>query len=102
MPVKSTLTAASLGLLAILTIGPLLLEPRTVGFLPPYPSAVVTSLAVAGVLLLMTLTLFVRARLDRGNEPHAFRNIGLFAALAAVLTLLHWIEVDQHPLPMQW
>jgi hypothetical protein len=61
-----------------------------------------TGLGVAGVLLLMALALCVRARLDRPSEVHASRNILLFAALAAVLTLLHWIEVDAHPLPMQW
>lgn len=102
MHMKPTLASVSLGLLAILTIGPLLLEPRTVGFLPPFSSALMTSVGVAGVLLLMTLALCVRARLDREGEPHASRNIVLFAALAAVLTLLHWIEVDQNPVPMQW
>lgn len=100
--VKSTVTAVSLGLLAILTIGPLLLEPRTVDFLPPYSSRLMTGLGVAGVLLLMTLALGVRARLDRPGEPNASRNIVFFAVLAAVLMLLHWIEVDQHPVPMQW
>jgi hypothetical protein len=101
-PVKLTLTAASLGLLAILTIGPLLLEPRPVDFLPPYSSAVMTGLGMACVLMLMAQALTIRARLDGLSEPHPYRNIALFAALAAVLTLLHWIEVDQHLVPMQW
>ena len=101
-PAKRIFAAASLGLLAVLTLGPLLLEPRPVQFLPPYSSPIKTCLGMAGVLLLMALTLTLRARLDRGSEPHAARNIVLFAALAAVLTLLHWLEVDRYPVPMQW
>ena len=50
----------------------------------------------------MLLALFARARLDRPSEPRAVRNIVLFASLAALMTLLHWIEVDRHPRPWDW
>jgi hypothetical protein len=101
-PSDSTVTGVSLGLLAALTLGPLLLEPRPVDFLPPYSSAIETAVGAAFVLLLMGLALAVRSRLDRPSEPRAARNIALFAGLAALLTLLHWVEVDHQPKLERW
>jgi hypothetical protein len=95
-------TAVSLGLLALLAVGPLLLEPRPVDFLTPYSSTTATVFRIAFVLLLMGVALAVRARLDRPREPRATRNIVLFAVLAGLMTLLHWIEVDIQKHPRQW
>ncbi|HEY7154835.1 MAG TPA: hypothetical protein VH575_12810 [Gemmataceae bacterium] len=99
---RNVVTAASLGLLAALTVGPLLLEPRPVSILEPYSSAMATICAIASVLLLMALALVVRARLDRPSEPQAAIRIALFAVLAGLLTLMHWIEVDSRSEPRAW
>src|SRR5262249_31232257 len=50
----------------------------------------------------MGLALLTRARLDRPSEPHATRNIALFAVLAGLMTLVHWIAVDSRPEPREW
>jgi hypothetical protein len=101
-PIDSTTTWVSLTLLSALTIGPLLLEPRPVDFLPPYSSPTATAVGMAAVLLLMGMALAGRAHLDRLSEPRPVGNIMLFAVLAALMTLLHWVEVDRHPVPAQW
>jgi hypothetical protein len=101
-PPHRALTAASFALLAALTLGPLLLEPRPVAILPPYASVIATVLGMALVLLLMGLALIVRIRLDRPGEPHATRNVLLFAVLAGLMTLAHWVEVDSRPYPHEW
>jgi hypothetical protein len=101
-PPSPFVTGASLGLLALLTLAPLLLEPREVQFLSPYSSPAATLLGVAIVLSLMGLALFIRARMDSVNEPRAVRDTLLFAVLAAVMTLLHWVEVDRNSSAMQW
>lgn len=91
-------TGASLSLLAALTLGPLLLEPRPVDFLegPSSPTG------IALVLGLMALALRTRAWLDRATEPRAGRVVARLAALAALLTLLH--AALEMPLAnvMQW
>jgi hypothetical protein len=101
-PIDATITRVSLGLLAALTIGPLLLEPRPVVFLKPYSAPMATGMGVAVVLLLMGMALAVRARLDRLSEPRAVGNIVLFAVLAVLMTMLHWVEVDRLPEPREW
>jgi hypothetical protein len=57
---------------------------------------------MALVLLLMGMVLGVRARLDQPSEPHATRNTALFAVLAGLMTLVHWIVVDSRPEPSEW
>src|SRR5579883_556763 len=99
---RTLVTAASLGLLAFLSLGPLLAEPRRDAFLEPYSSTVATTVAAAVVLLLMMLALAVRVHLDRPSEPCAARNMMRFAVLAALMTFLHWIEVDRFDVPRQW
>jgi hypothetical protein len=101
-PAPAAITGASLGLLAVLTVGPLLLEPRPADFLPPYSSTAATGFGVTVVLLLMGLALVVRVRLDRLSEPRAAGNVVLFAVLAGLMTLIHWIEVDRLPDPAAW
>jgi hypothetical protein len=106
-PSRTVVTATSLGLLAALTVGPLLLESwllqfRRASILPPYSSALATVGSVALVLLLMALALAVRARLDRTSEPHAATNIVLFAVLAALMAFLHWLEVDSREPGTSW
>jgi len=98
----SLLTTTSLGLLALLSIGPLLWEPRPVAFLEPYTSAGTSVSTLALVLFLMGIMLLARAKLDESGEPHATAKIVLFAALAALMTFLHWIEVDQHDEAHEW
>ena len=101
-PPRSVITRASLGLLAVVTIGPLLLEPDPVDFLPAYASSLATGLGIAGVLLLMAVALTVRGELDQASERCAAANSVLFAALAALLTFVHWIAVDRQPVLKQW
>lgn len=99
---RALVTTASLGLLALLSLGPLLAEPRRDAFLEPYSLTAATVLAAAIVLLLMGLTLVIRVRLDRPSEPRAARNMALFAVLAAWMTFMHWIEVDRIAVSRQW
>ncbi len=97
----SAVTAAGLLLLGLLTVGPLLLEPRPAAFLGPYPSQTTTLLAEAFVLGLMGLALVVRAGLDR-DEPHPFALAFLFAVLAGLLAMVHWLVVDSDPDRLRW
>jgi hypothetical protein len=99
---RSLVTGVSLGLLALLCIVPLLLEPRREALLEPYASPTVTVLAAALVLLLMGLALRIRVRLDRADEPRAAINMALFVLLAAAMTGMHWIEVDRSPVVRAW
>ncbi len=92
---KTVVTVASLTLLALLCIVPLLLEPHRNALLTPYPSTAATILTSAIVLFLMIVALTVRVHLDRPMEPRAAMLMVLFAALAAWMTLMHWIEVDR-------
>jgi hypothetical protein len=93
--------------LVLLTIGPLLLESwllqfRPARILPPYASPVATAWGVTLVLLAMVLALAIRAWLDRAWEPHATRHVVLFAIFAAILTFLHWLEVDRQSQNLEW
>jgi hypothetical protein len=54
------------------------------------------------ILLVMGLALGVRVRLDRSHEPRAPGNMLLFAALAAAMTAIHWLEVDRKDEVRQW
>ncbi len=99
---RALVTTASLGTLALLTLGPLLIEPTRDTFLEPYSSTAATIFSATVVLLLMSLTLVLRVRLDRASEPRPAWNMALFAVLAAWMTLMHGIEVDRYPVPRQW
>ncbi len=95
------MTTGGLLLLGLLTVGPLLLEPRPASFLEPYPSAMTTLAAEGLVLGLMGLALAVRGWLDR-DEPHPFALAFLFAVLAGVLAAVHWAVVDRDPGRLRW
>lgn len=99
---RTVVTAASLALLALLCLVPLLLEPHRNALLEPYASTTATVLASAMVLLLMSLALAIRVRLDRPTEPRAAMHMVLFAVLAAWMTLMHWIEVDRYAEARKW
>jgi hypothetical protein len=100
-PRDAAVTTGGLLLLGVLTVGPLLLEPRPAVFLEPYPSAMTTLAAEGMILGLMALTLAARAWLDRG-EPHPFALAFLFAGLAAALAAVHWCVVDRDPTRLHW
>jgi hypothetical protein len=87
LPSRTLVTAASLGLLALLCIAPLLAA---------------TIFAAILVLLLMGMALILRARLDRAIEAHPARNMLLFALLAAGMTLTHWLALDRRDELRQW
>ncbi|MHB1426288.1 MAG: hypothetical protein ACYC3I_24245 [Gemmataceae bacterium] len=99
---RPLITLTSLGLLALLTLGPLLLEPQRDHLLEPYSSTTATVLAETLVLFLMGLSLWVRIFLDRPSEPRAAKNMALFVVLAACMTAMHWIEVDRDPERREW
>ncbi|HTU17211.1 MAG TPA: hypothetical protein VMG10_04055 [Gemmataceae bacterium] len=101
-PSRALVTGVSLGLLALLSIAPLIGEPSRNALLEPYSSTAATVLAEAVVLLLMGLALAARVRLERASEPRAARNMALFAVLAGTMTLMHWIEVDGQPVLRKW
>jgi hypothetical protein len=100
-PRDSLVTAGGLVLLALLTVGPLLLEPRPADWFAPLASATATLATEGMVLGLMTLALAVRTFLDRG-EDHPFGLALLFAALAAAMTAVHWQIVDSDPTRLRW
>jgi hypothetical protein len=93
-PAASPVTTGALLLLALLTVGPLVVEPRPVAFLSPYPAAWMTWTAEAAVLGLMAVALGVRAWLDGRDERPWL--VLLFAALAGLMTAAHWFIVDMH------
>jgi hypothetical protein len=99
---RTLVTALSLGLLAALTVIPLLLEPSRNALLEPYASTATTFFVAISVLLLMGLALAIRAGLDRATETHAGLKIVLFAVLAGAMTLVHWFEVDRDPWMSDW
>jgi hypothetical protein len=100
-PRDSLLTGGGLVLLALLTAGPLVLEPRPAAFFAPYASATTTRVAEGLVLGLMALALAVRAFLERG-EPRPFALAVAFAGAAAVMTAVHWAVVDSDPTRLRW
>jgi hypothetical protein len=100
-PRDSAVTVGGLLLLGLLTIGPLLLEPRPAAFLEPFSSATTTLAAEGMVLGLMGLTLAVRAWRDRG-EAHPFALALLFAVFAGALAAIHWCIVDSDPIRLHW
>jgi hypothetical protein len=95
---------AWLGLLltALLSLTPLVGEPRPVEFLPPHATAMLTWGGKALVVLLMAVAVAVRARADRRTEPHAGLLTVGFVALAGLLTACHWYEVDRDPPRAAW
>lgn len=99
---RPLITGVGLGLLALLSLVPLILEPHRDAFLAPYTSITATFLAEVVVLFLMAASLGVRARLDRVSEPHAGRRMLLFVVLAGLMTLAHWLEVDRIDECGQW
>jgi hypothetical protein len=95
---------AWLGLLltALLSLAPLLGEPRPVTFVPPPASAALAWGGKALVMLLMAAAVAVRAWADRRTETRPGLLAVGFVALAALLTACHWVEVDQSPRRAAW
>ena len=77
-----------LGLTALLSIGPLLLEPRPVSFIPG-PS----ELGRVFVALALLIAVAWRARADQLRGDSAWLTM-VFALLAAGMTAVHWFMVD--------
>jgi hypothetical protein len=91
-----------LGLLALTTLVPLwFLESRPVDFIGPLdPLRAAAGYALVATALLGTV--LFRALRDRRDSPSgAWVTLGL-AGVAAVLTLLHWLEVDRNPAHAEW
>jgi hypothetical protein len=89
-----------LGLVALLALPPLL-QPPTGGFVPAfrYDRAALGQTVVSWGLL---LAVAVRARADRREgEAGPWITVGL-ALVAAVLTAVHWLEVDRDPVRSAW
>jgi hypothetical protein len=91
----SRLTWVGLGLIAALSLGPLLLEPRPVEFAAPYATEFARRASMALVAAAMIGIVIWRAALDRTCDPVAIRRaIGLMV-LAALLTAIHYTIVDR-------
>jgi hypothetical protein len=101
-PHATSVTALSLGLLAAVTIGPLVLPGLRGGMLEPYTNPAGTWLGCLGVFAALGLVLPVRAILDRPHEHHPFALAGLLSILAAGMAAVHWYIVDSDPVRQQW
>jgi len=101
-PPSRSLTWLGLLLVALVSLPPLLLEPRPVGFLPPYASALAAWGSKALVVLLLGAVVVVRARADAGRERPAWLLNLAFVGLAGLLTACHWVEVDRGEYNVRW
>jgi hypothetical protein len=89
-------TWLGLGLTALLSLGPLVLETRPVDFVVG-PSDVGRGLVAAALLLAVA----VRAWADHREGESAWPVLA-FAVLAAGLTVVHWFMVDRYPVKADW
>src|SRR5262245_19446658 len=101
-PQDTAITAAGLGLLALATVGPLILAARGATLLRPYEDPTWAFLGRLGVLAVLGLVVAVRAALDRRTEPHPFALAALLLGLAAGMTAAHWVIVDRDALRQAW
>ncbi len=90
------LGAVGLFLIAVISLTPLLLEPRPVDWIASYQSTFAQWSTKAAVILVMVLILGLRAWLDRRQESAAVLLTLAFAILAGV-TGVHWFRVDSVP-----
>jgi hypothetical protein len=102
LPRHRWLTWLGFSLLGLLAVVPLVAEPRPVGLLPPYASALTAWGSKAVVVALLAAAVAVRARADRDREPRAGLLALAFAGLAGLLTVCHWVEVDRVPVKAAW
>jgi hypothetical protein len=94
--------ALGLTLLALAALPPLFLREGPADFFPPFSAQWLAWALPALVGLALAAALAYRAFLDRAEDPAAGRNMLLFAALAAGMTLVHWAEVDRDPVRAEW
>jgi hypothetical protein len=94
--------ALGMTLLALAALPPLFLQEGPADFFSPFSTQSLTWALRALVVLALVGTLAYRAFLDRADDPAAGRNMLLFAALAAGMTLVHWAEVDRDPVRAEW
>jgi hypothetical protein len=99
---EGVITWCGLLLLTLVTVGPLLVLRRPVGFVPAYANPAATWAAEAGVLVILGLVLAVRAFLDRYSEPRPFLLALGLAALAGGMSAIHWNIVDSDPNRLKW
>jgi hypothetical protein len=91
-----------LGLVAVLSLAPLLFERLPADAVPPYASAVAAWGSKAAVVVVMLAAVAWRAAADRRDEPHAFALAGLFVTLAGLMTACHWYVIDRPPHLEAW
>jgi hypothetical protein len=99
---RPSLAWVGLLLTGLLSVVPLLVEPRPVTFLPPPATAALAWGGKALVVLLMVAAVAVRAWADRRTEARPGLLALGFVCLAGLLTACHWYEVDRVPLPAAW
>jgi hypothetical protein len=83
-----------LGLIAALSLGPLLVERRPIDFVGAYASEATRLESIGLVAAVMVIIIVWRASLDRNDNPAAIRRAVVFMALAALLTAVHYTIVD--------
>ena len=91
-------TFVGLSLVAVLSLGPLLLEPKPIQFVAPHSIAAVRWAAKGIVVALMILAIVVANRAPRTSDRERGGRIGLrnlaLALLAGLMTLWHLFAVD--------
>jgi hypothetical protein len=94
-----------LGLTALLSLTPLLVEPLLsdrplqLGFVAPYASAWAAWSSQFAVVLAMLLVLGLCVWASRATEPWV---VLVCAVAAGLMTAWHWIDLDGKPLPAKW
>lgn len=95
------LTALGMFLLAAVSVAPLMIEPRGVGTVDAYSSALLEWMSKIAVIVAMGSIIAYRAWADRTRDRLALALHLGFVLLAAALTAWHWYAVDRDYEPWQ-
>jgi hypothetical protein len=101
--VSTRRTAIGLFLIALSSILPLVLQSGPLSFKEPYSSRILTITAEVGVAVLLLLIAVWGPRIDLVREKaEGYGDTLLFIALAGLMTLAHWLEVDRDEVRLAW
>jgi hypothetical protein len=83
-----------LGLVAVISLAPLVLEPRPIHFIRPLPGSHTNLTGKVIVVLVMVSAIVAGAGLSSRQQRFTWAIVILFASTAALLTACHWYIVD--------